>query len=264
LTIAVDYGILPADEAFRRAQPLIERAIALDSNLALAHLARARLLQLRDWDWKGAEAEYLEAIDLEPNAQSFETYGWFLEWYVGRAEEGVAMGQRAVELDPVSGTTRCALGWRLRGANQLEPAAREAHIALALDSTVIDAYWILAEVFLRRGDYREAETYARRYINAGGDVPANSTTLGEILARSGQVAEATAYAARLSLLATRDGPSLVALARTEMSMGNEKRALSLLERAVRERVFTIPFQPYWDPIRDHPRFRAVMRAQGLE
>jgi DNA-binding SARP family transcriptional activator/Tfp pilus assembly protein PilF len=264
LTIAVDYGILPGDEAFRRADPIIARALALDSTLALAHLARARLLQLRDWDWKGAEAEYLRAIDLEPNAVSFQTYGWFLEWYVGRAEEGVAMGERAVQLDPVTGTTRTALGWRLRGANQLERAAREAHIALGLDSTAIDAYWILAEVFLRRGDYREAEKYARRYIDAGGDVPANSTTLGEILARSGQMAEATAYAARLSLLANRDGPSLVALARTEMALGREERALSLLERAVRERVFTIPFQPYWDPIRDTPRFRALMRAQALE
>ena len=182
----------------------------------------------------------------------------------GRAEDGAAMGQRAVQLDLGSGTTRIALAWRLRGANQLEPAAREANIALGLDPTAIDAYWILAEVFLRRGNYREAEKYARRYIDAGGDVPANSTTLGEILARSGQVAEANAYAARLSLLATRDGPSLVALARTEMALGREERALSLLERAVRARVFTIPFQPYWDPIRDTPRFRALMRAQGLE
>ena len=264
LTIAVDYGILPADEAFRRAQPLIERAIALDSNLALAHLARARLFQLRDWDWRGAEAEYLKAIDLEPNAQSFETYGWFLEWYVGRAKEGVAMGQRAVELDPGSASTRIALAWRLRGADQLERAATEARIALELDPASIDGYWILAEVFLRRRQYAEAEQHARRYFREGGDVPANSTTLGEILARSGRTSEANAYAARLALLATRDGPSLVALARTEMSMGHEERALSLLERAVRERVFTIPFQPYWDPIRDNPRFRAVMRAQGLE
>jgi DNA-binding SARP family transcriptional activator/TolB-like protein/tetratricopeptide (TPR) repeat protein len=264
LTMAIDYGILPGDEAFRRAAPIIARSIALDSTLAMAHLARARLLQLRDWNWKGAEAEYLKAIDLEPNALSFQTYGWFLEWYVGRAEEGVAMGQRAVEIDPEAASPRVALGWRLRGADQLEPAAREAHIALGLDSAAIDAYWILAEVFLRRGDYREAEKYARRYIEAGGDVPANSTTLGEILARSGRVAEATAYAARLSLLARRDGPSLVALARTEMALGRQERALSLLERAVRERVFTIPFQPYWDPIRHTPRFRALMRAQGLE
>ena len=205
-----------------------------------------------------------KAIALEPNAQSYQMYGWFLEWYVGRAAEGVAMGQRAVELDPGSPSAHNALGWRLRGADQLDKAATEARIALALDSTAIDGHWILAEVFLRRGQFAEAERSARRYISAGGDVPANSTTLGEILARTGRTSEANAYAARLALLATRDGPSLVALARTEMALGHHDRALAVLERAVREHVFTIPFQPYWDPIRMEPRFRAVMRAHGLD
>ncbi len=95
-------------------------------------------------------------------------------------------------------------------------------------------------------------------------MPANSATLGEILARTGRTSEANAYAARLALLAKRDGPSLVALARMEMALGRHDRALSLLERAVCEHVFTIPFQPYWDPIRNDPRFQAVMRAQGLQ
>ena len=174
------------------------------------------------------------------------------------------MGQRAVELEPGSPSAHNALAWRLRGAGQLDRAATEARIALALDTAAIDGYWILAEVFLRRGQFADAEQSARRYIRAGGDGPANSTTLGEILARSGRTSEASAYAARLALLATRDGPSLVALARTEMALGHHDRALELLERAVHEHVFTIPFQPYWDPIRRDPRFQAVMRAQGLK
>jgi Tfp pilus assembly protein PilF/TolB-like protein len=263
LTFAVDYAVLPADEAFRRADPMIARALALDANLALAHLARARLLQLRDWNWEEAEVEYRKAIDVEPNAQTYQTYGWFLEWYVGRAEEGVAMGERAVQIEPSSAAAHHALAWRFRGADRLDRAADEARIGLALDPSSIDGHWILAEVFLRRGDFAQAEEHARRYIDAGGDVPANSTTLGEILARTGRTAEANAYAARLALLARRDGPSLVALARTEMSLGHCDRALTLLEQAVREHVFTIPFQPYWDPIRSDPRFQAIARAQGL-
>lgn len=264
LTMAVDYGVLPADEAFRRAGPVIARALALDPANAIAHLANARLLQLRDWDWRGAEAEYRTAIALEPGALAYQTYGWFLEWYVGRAAEGVAMGERAVLLDPASAVTHLALAWRLRGANQLERAAAEARIGLALDSSAIDGYWILAEVSLRRGDYVAAELEARRYVDAGADVPANNTTLGEILARTGRMAEATAYGARLALRETRDGPSLVARARMEMALGNGDLALALLEQAVRMRIFTIPFQPYWDPIREDPRFQAIVRAQGLE
>ncbi len=263
LTTAVDYAVLPADEAFRRAEPAIARALALDSNLALAHLAKARILQLRDWNWSGAETEYLKAIEIEPDARAYQTYGWFLEWYVGRAAEGVVMGERAVQLEPSSSLMHLALAWRLRGADQLDRAASEVRTGLALDSSIIDGHWIQAEVYLRRRQFAEAERSAREYIAAGGDVPANSTTLGEILAKTGKVAEAREYAARLELLARRDGPSLVALARTEMALGNRDKALSLLERAVRERVFTIPFQPYWDPIRSDPRFKAVMRAQGL-
>lgn len=264
VTIAIDYAILPADEAFRRAEPAIDRALALDEKLALAHLARARVLQLRDWNWKDAEAEYSRAIDLEPSARAFSTYGWFLEWYVGRAAEGVAMGERAVNLDPSSGWMHSALAWRLRGAGHLDRAIEEAHIALALEPTLSDPHWILAEVYLRQSEYERAEHHAREYIASSGDeVPANATTRGEIYARTGRAVEARAYAARLSLRAARDGPSLIALARTEMAMGNRECALSLLEQAVSQRVFTIPFQPYWDPIRRDPRFEAVARAQGF-
>ena len=264
VTIAIDYAILPADEAFRRAEPAIARALVLDEKLALVHLAKARILQLRDWNWTDAEAEYVRAIDLEPSPRTFSTYGWFLEWYVGRAAEGVTMGERAVNLDPSSTWMHSALAWRLRGAGHLDRAIEEAHIALALDATASDANWILAEVYLRRADYERAEHHAREYLVVSGDeVPANSTTLGEIYARTGRVSEARTYAARLALRAARDGPSLVALARTEMALGNSDVALSLLEQAVSQRVFTIPFQPYWDPIRGDSRFTALVQAQGL-
>jgi len=36
-----------------------------------------------------------------------------------------------------------------------------------------------------------------------------------------------------------------------------------LELAVRDRIFIIPHQPHWDPIRTEPRFQALMRATGL-
>ncbi len=63
-----------------------------------------------------------------------------------------------------------------------------------------------------------------------------------LLARIGPTVEAMAYAARLALLAHRDGPSLAALARTGMSLGQHDRALTLLEQEVRVRMITIPFQ----------------------
>ncbi len=259
---AIDYAQLPLSEACDKARLAIQRALSLDSKLALAHLARARMLQHCDWNWSEAEAEYRRAIAIEPSAIAYQSYGWLLEWYLGRTREGVAMGDTAVAIDPGSPLTHLALAWRLRGAGQLDKAEAESRIATALDPAVIDGYWILAEVNLRRSDYATAERAALE-VKARASKPADWTTLGEIYARTGRVSEARAYIRLLKAERPLTGPSRVALARVQMALGERDAALTTLELAVRDRIFIIPYQPYWDPIRNEPRFQNLMRAMGL-
>jgi DNA-binding SARP family transcriptional activator/TolB-like protein/Tfp pilus assembly protein PilF len=259
---AIDYAQLPLADACAKALPAIQRALSLDSELPLGHLARARMLQHCDWNWKEAEAEYRRAIALEPSAIAYQSYGWLLEWYLGRTREGVAMGDTAVAIDPGSALTHLALAWRLRGAGQLDKAEVEAHIASALDPAAVDGYWVLAEVYLRRGDYVTAEREALE-VKARYSKPADWNTLGEIYARTGRVSEARDYMRLLMRERPLTGPSRVALARVQMALGEKDAALATLELAVRDRIFIIPYQPYWDPIRHEPRFQALMRAMGL-
>ena len=259
---AIDYSLLPLKDACARARPAIERALSLDAELALAHLARARTLQHCDWNWKEAEAEYRRAIALEPSVIAYQSYGWLLEWYLGRTNEGVAMGDTAVNLDPGSALTHLALAWRLRGDGQLSRADSQARIATALDPAAIDGHWVLAEVYLRRGNYAAAEREALE-VKARTSRPADWTTLGEIYARTGRIREARSYMKLLTQERPLTGPSRVALARVQMALGDRDAALKTLERAVRDGIFIIPHQPYWDPIRSEPRFQALMRATGL-
>ena len=259
---AIDYSLLPLKDACARARPAIQRALSLDAELALAHLARARTLQHCDWNWKKAEAEYRTAIALEPSVIAYQSYGWLLEWYLGRTGEGVAMGDTAVALDPGSALTHLALAWRLRGDGQLNRAESEARIANALDPGAIDGHWVLAEVYLRRGDFAAAEREALE-VKARTSRPADWTTLGEIYARTGRIGEARSYMRLLTQERPLTGPSRVALARVQMALGDREAALATLERAVRDGIFIIPHQPYWDPIRAEPRFQKLMRATGL-
>jgi DNA-binding SARP family transcriptional activator/TolB-like protein/Tfp pilus assembly protein PilF len=259
---AIDYALLPLKDACAKARPAIQRALSLDAKLALAHLARARTLQHCNWNWKEAEAEYRTAIRLEPSVTAYQSYGWLLEWYLGRSREGVAMGDTAVAMDPGSSLTHLALAWRLRGAGQLDRAAAEARIAKVLDPAAIDGYWILAEVSLRRGDYAAAEREALE-VKARSSRPADWTTLGEIYARTGRIVEARSYMRVLMQERPLTGPSRVALARVQMALGERNAALTTLELAVRDGIFIIPHQPYWDPIRADRRFQALMRAMGL-
>ncbi len=261
---SIDYGLLPVRTACERARPMVERALALDPQLALAHLVRARLLQHCDWDWAEADAEYRRAIALEPTATTYHHYGWFLSWYLGRFREGAAFADTALALDPTSPGQHMALAWRLATMGELDRAEDEARVGLAIAPEYLDGPWILAEVALMRGDLEAAEREGLLLKAHPAAVPPNWSMLGEIYARTGRRAEARAYIAELAGPAPMTAAGRVAMARTLMALGERDAALTALERAVDEGVFIIPHQPYWSPIRNHPRFQALMRRIGLQ
>jgi TolB-like protein len=77
-----------------------EKALALDPNLADAHLSLAGVKWNYDWDWQGAEREYKRAIELDPNnTLAHEFFGGYLI-SMGRIEEGLIEQERAQEIGP--------------------------------------------------------------------------------------------------------------------------------------------------------------------
>src|SRR5262252_2729239 len=85
------------------------KAMQLDPSLAQAHLALA-LLASSDYNWAENEAQLREALRLNPSyARCFHLYGAFFEGQ-GRTEEAAAMVRRAIELDPLNGTSQNQLG----------------------------------------------------------------------------------------------------------------------------------------------------------
>jgi len=263
LTWSIDYGLMAVREACARARPSAERALALDPQLAFAHLVHARLLQHCDWKWNEADAEYRRAIALEPTAATYHHYGWFLSWYLGRFREGVLLADSALVLEPTAPKQRLALAWRLALAGDLDRAEQETRAAIALEPQVLDGHWILAEVSLMRGDFKAAEREALLLKAHPSAVPPNYSMLGEVYGRTGRNVEARAYIAELTGPAPMTAAGRVALARTQMALGERDAALTTLEGAVDDGVFIIPYMPYWGPIRDHPRFQALMRRMGL-
>ena len=59
-------GLIPAEEGHRLAREAVERALALNPNLAEAHAQMGRIKQQVDFDWAGADASYRRAVELEP------------------------------------------------------------------------------------------------------------------------------------------------------------------------------------------------------
>ncbi len=57
---------LPLEEGYRVARESVERALALDPNLGMAHAVLGWIRLTYDWDWPAADASLKRALALEP------------------------------------------------------------------------------------------------------------------------------------------------------------------------------------------------------
>ena len=157
-----DMGWTPVSEGYRRAREAAERSLALEPDLAEAHAVMGWIQMNHDWDWRGAEASYARALELDPrNAVALRRAG-ALATIRGRSEESIGLTRRAIEQDPLSGPAHSNLGMDLfrwdRFADS-EVALRKA-LELAPRSPALHAY--LAFTLLAMGGSVEALEQAMR------------------------------------------------------------------------------------------------------
>ena len=148
-------GVVPA-EAFARAQQALDRALALDEELAEAHGAKGLILFTRDFDWKGAETEFRLALKLSPgSADAYLQLGWLCSAQ-GRFDESLALMRRARELDPLA--IRSDYANELMRAGRTEEALAEAQRALKVDPSYPRLHTLTGWIFVTLG--RTAEGLA--------------------------------------------------------------------------------------------------------
>src|SRR5436309_336419 len=92
---------LPGREAWAKEMEFARKALALDPNLAEAHLAMGTAL-FSVLSPYASEKELDRAVELNPNlALAYDQYGWtFSE--MGRFDEAITAEKKALELDPLS------------------------------------------------------------------------------------------------------------------------------------------------------------------
>lgn len=125
-------GSMPMVEGYRQARMAAERALALDPNLADAHAALGLVQRNWDWDWPGAEASFGRALALEPENAKVLMRATDLNRTLGRFEESLMLGRRAVEIDPLGVWAHQSLGQTSFYVGRLEEAEAVFQKALEL------------------------------------------------------------------------------------------------------------------------------------
>lgn len=285
-TYVVPAGSALADDAVARAIDAARHALALDSTLAEAHTALAYGLAIGDWAWEDAERHFRSAIDLNPSYAT--AHQWYAELLVAtnRPDEAVASARRATVRDPLSGIIAWNLARILHLARrpraaleQLEAMQRlggassrpgDPYIGVLswLELERPDSAWATFLAFTE-GIEAQAPPAARTSIRAQRDSlralrdrgMSPVAAVGILLAAEREGASGAGDAPPESL-----GRLLRALVAVES--GREDEALRLLERRVEQKrlhftVVDLAAEPRLDPIRDDPRYRAMLEEVGL-
>lgn len=264
--LVVPYAGWPREETWPKGRAAAQRALALDSTLAEAHAALAYGTMIYQWDWPAAEASFRRAIAADPDYPT--GHQWYADFLAGRGrlEESLREMQRAHALDPLSRIIGAELGWIYYQLGRDEEAEAQLRRTLALDPNYPQALLNLGQVLLATGRHAEAIAELQRSLELGGEYDPAKAVLVYAYASSGDRATARRMLGELTERAERGEFSALALAIACTGLGETRRAIEALHRAIDQRDIFLPevfFDPLLHPLRRDPRFRRVEERLGL-
>ena len=261
------YPYLSPKEAVPQAKAAAKRALEIDPTLAEAHTALANSLACFDWDWDGAEREFKRAIELNPNdSGSHWRYGMFYLMLLGRSDEAIAEGRRAVELEPLNLNHGANLSGIYFYARQYDRAFDQAKQVFDLDPNFIVGRWALSQAYIVKGMYTEAIALNEQALQTA---PTNQVFLrfaGLAYAKAGRRQEAEEIINRFRAIAKTQYVMSYHLVLIYAALGEKDKAFAELEQAFEERDYLLPrikVEPFLDPLRDDPRFKDLIKRMGL-
>ncbi|MEP6810584.1 MAG: tetratricopeptide repeat protein [Chthoniobacterales bacterium] len=255
------FGAGKPSEFFPNAMIAAQRATELDPIAAEAH-ATLGMLQLFNYKFAKSETEFRRAIELNPNdATAHHWYGNSLLVTLGRFDEAVKEGQRAVELDPLSLIINADLGSSLMVARRYDDAITQLRRTLALDENFAYAHWNLGEALYLKGDLPAAIAEYEKAASLDDD-PQIFALLGRAYAETGQREKALALLQRLLALSQKGFVRNYLFTIIYTGLGEKGKALDYLERASADGespdTTWIKVDPLFDPLRSEPRFQKLV------
>jgi TolB-like protein/Flp pilus assembly protein TadD len=149
-------GLIPAEEGHRLAREAVEKALALNPNLAEAHAQMARIKRLVDFDWAGADASIQRAIALEPGNPEYLVQAAASSYLLGRFEEALRLAHRAVDLDPLNAHSWETLAETEFFIGHLDEAAADCKKTLELSPDVFSSPILLSTTYVMQGRPQDA------------------------------------------------------------------------------------------------------------
>jgi eukaryotic-like serine/threonine-protein kinase len=263
--VGYNEGFLTAAETRPKVKAAAEKAVQLDGNSAEAHTSLASFKLWYEFDWDGCEREFRRAIELNPNyAYAHDQLGLALA-LIGRFDESIAEGRRALQLDPLSPQVLVDAATAPMFQKDFPAAKALARKAAELDPTYFFPVMVEGWANLDAGKFREAIPLLKKAKPM--DAPPFVTAfLAYAYGAAGHRDSAMAELEALKKMA-RGGQVLpFNLALVYLGLGDHARTLDNLERALAadsQMMAWLGRDAIFDPLRSEPRFIALLKKLNL-
>ena len=243
-----------------KVRQLIDRAIALEPQLAEPYVLRAHIERVYDFDWAAAEVSLKRARELEPNNPYMLRQEALLAETLGRLDESVALYRQALERDPLLSVAHVEFGWILLARGNLVDAEASFRKSLEITSEFPIAHAGIATTHLLRNEPEKALTEAQLEPHPVYRLAAVAATYHASHRRT------EADAALRELTEKHASEAAFLIAEAHAYRGEVDQAMRWLEQAYQNRDWSLArllSTPFLRPLAHDPRFQAFLRKLNL-
>jgi tetratricopeptide (TPR) repeat protein len=251
-------------EQYRKSMEAVQRALALNPNLAEAHAALCLNKNRHEYDAAGAEAACRRALELDPDSSEVQkVYSNFL-YTQGRFDEAIQAARKAIDLQPLSYDHQQTLGLALYFARRHSEEEAQWKRLIELNPNHKPIYNWLVRCLARQGKHAEALEYLVKSLTMEN---ANDGTIRRLRAAFVTSGWRGVTEERIRLAAARENTSSFELARFYASINDKDNAFKVLDRAYQERsnmIAVLGVDPELDPLRNDPRYIELLHKVNID
>jgi TolB-like protein len=257
------YGFKQPQQSFLLARANAEKAIEYDPSSAEGYVSRGSIRMFHDWDFAGAEEDYLRALDLNPSYPTARLAYGDLLWIFEQGEEAVRQIEEAVRLDPLDLGMNMNLGDFLYFGGHFDESAEQQRKVLELNPAFFPSRVRLAKALACKGDAIGVEAALTDLKEIAPPIVWLETAavsygkLGErdkALAALQEWQESTTYLSPLPV------------AWAYGALGDQDAAIEWLEKSIKNRspaLILSHVQPMFRSLEDDPRFTDLLDRIGI-
>jgi TolB-like protein len=265
--LAKAYGFIglmawvPTPIAFERAREAARLAQRLEPRSPSPHISLAEIHLIYDWDWDGANQELQTALALGPRDSFGARTASRLAATRGHWDEARQLAGEAIALDPLDAISHWSFGYEIYlRSGQFAEAEQSFRRALQIEPEMGSGHFNLGLALMLQGRLKEA------IVEYGKEKVADGQLEGLSMAyfATGHKVESDAKLAEAIRVNRSDWPSEIA--RVYAFRGERNAAFEWLDRAYDARdetLYVIKDDPLLKNIEGDPRYKAFLKKMNL-